>query len=39
MILAGMTLKRYTTRGVRDIIVIHPVDEPGINAELAEIAQ
>ena len=31
-------VKRYTTRGVRDLIVIHPVNEPGINAELAEIA-
>ena len=28
-------VKRYTTREVRDLIVIHPVDEPGINAELA----
>ena len=32
-------IKRYTTRGVRELIVIHPVDEPGINAELTEIAQ
>ena len=32
-------VKRYTTRGVRDLVVIQPIDEPGINAELAEIAQ
>ena len=32
-------VKRYTVRGVREIIVVHPVDEPGINAELAEIIQ
>ena len=31
-------VKRYTTRGVRDLVVIQPLDEPGINAELAEIA-
>ncbi len=30
--------KRYTNRGVRDIIIIQPLDEPGINAELAELA-
>ena len=32
-------VKRYTTRGVRDLVVIQPVDEPGIDAELAEIGQ
>ena len=32
-------VKRYTVRGVREIIVVHLVDEPGINAELAEITQ
>jgi hypothetical protein len=32
-------VKRYTTRGVRDLVIIQPIDEPGINAELAEIAQ
>ena len=32
-------VKRYTSRGVRDLVVIQPVDDPGINAELAEIAQ
>lgn len=31
--------KRYTTRGVRDLVVIHLIDEPGINAELAEMAE
>ena len=32
-------VKRYTVRGVRELIVVHPVDEPGINAELAEFTQ
>ena len=32
-------VKRYTSRGVRDLVVIQPIDEPGINAELAELAQ
>ena len=31
--------KRFTKRGVRDIIVIHPVDEIGISAELNEFAE
>ena len=31
-------VKRYTTRVVRDLVIIQPLDEPGINAELAEIA-
>ena len=31
-------VKRYTSRGVRDLVVIQPLDEPGINAELAEMA-
>ena len=28
-------VKICTVRGVRALIVVHPVDEPGINAELA----
>ena len=32
-------VKRYTVRGVRELIVVHPVDEPGINAKLAEFTQ
>ena len=32
-------VKRSTVRGVRELIVEHPVDEPGINAELAEFTQ
>ena len=32
-------VKRYTTRGVKYIVIINPVDEPGINTELAEMAQ
>ena len=32
-------VKRYTSRAVRDLVVIQPLDEPGINAELAEMAQ
>ena len=31
--------KRFTKRGVRDIIVVHPVDELGISAELDELAK
>ena len=31
--------KRVTKRGVREIIVIHPVDELGISAELDELAK
>ena len=31
-------VKRHTTRGVRDIIIIQSLHEPGINAELAELA-
>ena len=31
-------VKRYTSRGVRDLVVTQPLDEPGINAELAEVA-
>ena len=31
-------VKGYTSRGVRDLVVIQPLDEPGINAELAEMA-
>ena len=30
--------KRYTTRGARDHVILHPVDEPGINTELAVMA-
>ena len=30
--------KRYTKRGVRDLVVIHPVDEIGISKELFELA-
>ena len=29
--------KRTTTRGVRDIVVIHPVDEVGMNKELTNL--
>ena len=32
-------VKRLSKRGVRDIIVIHPVDELGISAELDELAR
>ena len=32
-------VKRYSIRGVRELVVVHPVDEPGINAELAGITQ
>ena len=31
-------VKRITKRGVRDIIVIHPIDEIGISRELQEFA-
>ena len=30
--------KRYTKRGVREIVVVHPVDEIGISAELDKLA-
>ena len=30
--------KRTTTRGVRDLIVIHPVDELGLSKELYDLA-
>ena len=32
-------VKRSSKRGVRDIIVIHPVDELGISAELDDLAK
>ena len=35
----GEKKKRTTTRGARDLVVIHHVDELGISAELAELAQ
>ena len=28
--------KRYTLRGVRDLVIVHPIDESDINTELAE---
>ena len=31
--------KRQTKRGVRDLVVIHPVDELGISRELSEMAE
>ena len=36
---ANETTKRRTTRGARDLVVIHQVDEIGISKELAELAQ
>ena len=33
----GEVAKRTTTRGVRELIVIHPVDEIGLNAELYQL--
>lgn len=32
-------VKRCTLRGVRDVVVIHPADEIGIELELGEIAR
>ena len=32
-------VKRYTVRGVRELIMVHSVDEPRINAQLAEFTQ
>ena len=32
-------VKRFTTRGARDLVVVHPFDEIGISQELAELAQ
>ena len=34
----GETTKRRTKRGVRELVVIHPVDEIGISRELYELA-
>ena len=34
----GERIKRRTKRGVRDLIVIHPVDEVGISKELYDMA-
>ena len=33
------TVKRVTTRGARDLVVVHPFDEISISQELAELAQ
>ena len=32
-------VKRVTTRGARDLVVVHPFDEISISQELAELAQ
>ena len=34
----GESVKRRTRRGVRELVVIHAVDEIGISRELAEMA-
>jgi len=34
----GENVKRTTKRGVRDLVVIHPIDEIGISKELHELA-
>ena len=31
--------KRETSRGVRDLVVIHPVDELGVSRELSEMVE
>ena len=33
------SVNRITTRGTRDIVVVHPINELGINFELVEIAK
>ena len=34
----GESVKRWTNRGVRDLVVIHQVDEVGISKELYDLA-